>query len=98
MSEKTEWEVIDGPQPGTRSGAHAHLPPQPTLQQLMKALLGRWWMWKILGTVSLAGLALVLIATLTGVFVLVLAVGAVLAIGVGKLKQWTRRRHGMSSS
>lgn len=90
MSEKVEWEVIDGPQPHAHTHARSQTPP--TLQQLMKAILGRWWRWKILGVVTVASVVLVLLATVAGMFALFVVAGAAIAIAVGKVRRWIYRR------
>ena len=77
MTEKAEWELVDAPLPGAR----------PTLREVLKALLGRHWGWKLLGTAIIASLVLALMVMLTGMAVLLVTVGAVLSIGIGKLRQ-----------
>lgn len=88
MTEKTEWEVIDTPLPEDRQ----------TSQHRMKALLGSWWQWKVLGGVVVAGLALVFFVALTSVIVVAISVGALLLFGIGKIRQWLRRGDGAASS
>lgn len=82
MNQKVEWEVVDAP------AQHSQAELRPSLQQLMHALLGPWWRWKILGVAIVMGVVLAMLATLAGVFVLVATLCAVIAIGVGKMKQW----------
>lgn len=81
MTEKAEWELVDAPLPGAR----------PTLREVLKALLGRHWGWKLLGTAIIASLVLALMVMLTGMAVLLVTAGAVLSIGIGKLRQWLGR-------
>lgn len=81
MTEKTEWELVDAPSPGTR----------PTLRDVLKALLGPHWRWKIAGAAVVASVALALLLTLTGVAALLLVAVAILSIGVGKLRHWLGR-------
>jgi hypothetical protein len=86
MTEKTEWEIVDG-----------DVPPQDrpqTLQQLMKNLLGPWWRWKVAGLATVAGVAMVFFLTVTAVFVLGLMAVAIVALCVAKVRQWMRRRPG----
>jgi uncharacterized membrane protein HdeD (DUF308 family) len=90
MTEKTEWEVVDEGEAPRRPRQDA---PQ-TLQQLMKTLLGPWWRWKIGGLAAAAGIALAFFLTVTAVFVLVLLAGALVSLGVAKVRQWLRRRPG----
>jgi hypothetical protein len=85
MTERVEWEVVDdAPSPGKR----------PTIQQLMKTMLGPWWRWKIGGTATVAALVVVLFATLSGIFLLLMAAVGIMSIGMGKFKQWLRRSDG----
>lgn len=77
MTEKTEWEVVDGPSANTRQ----------TPQGLLKALLGPHWRWKVAGTVIVAGMALMLFAAFASLFLVGLAVVAILSLGIGKLRQ-----------
>lgn len=83
MNEKTEWEVVDAPAPDARQ----------TVLQLMKNMLGPWWKWKIAGAVTVAGVALVLLAALTGVFMVVIVIAALASVGIGKFRQWLRRHN-----
>lgn len=100
MQEKIEWELVD--EPGAQSGAQwrsqagtqANAQAAPGMRQLLQAMMGPWWRWKILGAALLTALALAMLAMLTGVFALVAAVGAALALGIGKLRQWARRHNG----
>ncbi len=96
MQEKPQWEIVDEPIPaaGAQSGPHAQFDAQQpqNLQQLLKAFLGRWWRWKILGAVTFTAVSMVLLAMLTGVVALFMAFAAVMAIGIGKIRQWARRR------
>jgi len=81
MTEKTDWEVVDAPAQNRRS---------PTLTDLLRALLGRRWRWKIAGIGMLAGLVLAfvvtLVVTVAGVAVLLIGAGALLSLGNGKLR------------
>lgn len=100
MQEKTEWELVDdaGPQTGSQrraqDGAQGQAGAAPGMKQLLQAMMGPWWRWKILGAALFAAIAVVMVAMLTGLLALVAAAGAVVAIGVGKLRQWTRRHNG----
>lgn len=104
MQEKTEWELVDEPMPQSgsqrRSQERAQANPQgaPGMAQILKAMMGRWWRWKLLGAALFTVLAVAMLAMLTGVFALIAAAGAVLAIGIGKLRQWTRRHTGALTS
>ncbi|HJV76238.1 MAG TPA: hypothetical protein VJ654_18605 [Noviherbaspirillum sp.] len=82
MTEKAEWELVDAPLPGTR----------PTLREVLRALLGRHWGWKLFGAAIIASLALTLMLMLTGMAVLLVTATALLSLGIGKLRQWLGRR------
>ena len=100
MQEKTEWELVDdagsaaGSQWRSQAGAQGPAGTTPGLKQFLRAAMGPWWRWKILGAALFTTLALVMLAMLTGVFALVAATGAAIAIGIGKLRQWARRHNG----
>lgn len=81
MAEKTEWEVVDAAPQETRQST----------PDMMQTLLGPWWRWKIAGAIAIAGGFLVLFATLAGLIVLAMSAGALVLIGIGKLRQWLRR-------
>lgn len=88
MTEKTEWEVVEG-----------DAPPQDrrqTLQQLMKNLLGPWWRWKIAGLATVAGMALIFFLSVAAVFILGFMAFAIVALCIAKIRQWMRRRPGSS--
>lgn len=81
MAEKIEWEVLDAPPSSTRS----------TPRQSMQKLLGRGWRWKVGGAVALAGLILLFFAALVSMVVVVLTVGAILSLGIRKMRRWLHR-------
>jgi hypothetical protein len=81
MSEKNEWEVIDAMPPNARQSASG----------FMKGVLGPQWRWKAAGAAIAASLVLLLLAAITSAIVVVMAAGAILSIGIGKLRQWLRR-------
>jgi hypothetical protein len=82
MNDKTEWELVDGP---TTPGA------RPTLRDVLKAVLGRHWLWKTTGIAVVGGLILALLFTLTGVMLLLMVAGALLSMSIGKLRRWLGR-------
>lgn len=82
MTERVEWEVVDAPAPGKR----------PTMQQLMKTLLGPWWRWKIAGAATVAAVVVVFFATLTGIILLLMVAIGIMSVGIGKFRRWLRRR------
>lgn len=84
MTEKTEWEVVDAPSQDRR----------PSLQQLLRNLLGRWWRWKIAGVAVVLGLALTFFLTVAAVFVVGLVTVALISLVVAKLRLWLRSRPG----
>ena len=81
MAEKIEWEVLDAPPSGTR----------PTPRQLMQKLLGRGWRWKVGGAAALASMVLLFFAALVSMMVVVLTVGAILSLGIRKIRRWLHR-------
>lgn len=81
MSDKTEWEVVDGPSPGARPM------PRPNIRHLMQHLLGRGWRWKVAGGIAVAAVAVVFFATVSIVVALLMATVAVISLGVGKVRQ-----------
>lgn len=85
MNEHTEWEVLDAPP--SDAGRQA----RPRLQDVLKALLGPHWRWKIFGMAVLASMMLVLLVTLTGIALVLVAAGALLSIGAAKLRRWLAR-------
>jgi hypothetical protein len=88
MSEKMEWEVVDAPMP------EAPLPnARPTLTQLMQALLGRWWRWKLFGVALAVSLLLAVLVSLASIAMLVVSVAALLSFAIGKFRQSLRRAH-----
>ncbi len=88
MPEKTEWEIVDGPD-GPSQQETRQSPPTP--QQMMRNMLGKWWRWKIAGFILAAGVALVFFLTVTSAVVLVLVAAGIVSIGVGRVRQWLRR-------
>jgi hypothetical protein len=89
MSDQTEWEVVDAAEPRAR--------PQPGVDRdtMMRAMLGRWWRWKVGAVLLAACLVLALVAALAGVL-FVVGMGVVLvSIVVAKVRQLLRQ-HGRS--
>jgi hypothetical protein len=93
MSERVEWEVVDERAPGN-AGQGGYTGKRPTLQQLLKTVLGRWWRWKIAGAATVAALAVILFATVAGVIVLSLLAIGIVSIGIAKIRRWLRRDGG----
>jgi hypothetical protein len=102
MQDKIEWELVDEPsrqsdsqrrsqaQGRTQENAHG----KSGVKQILQTIMGPWWRWKLVGAGIFAAIALAMIAMLTGVLAVIAAAGAVLAIAVGKVRQWTRRHSG----
>lgn len=90
MTERVEWEVVDGPSPnrGKRQAAG----------EAMRVILGHGWKWKIAGTAIVALVTLALFATLTGALVLLFSVGTLLAVAVRKLRAVCARMYGARST
>ncbi|GAB3552310.1 hypothetical protein GCM10027343_37710 [Noviherbaspirillum agri] len=82
MNDKSDWELVD-------DGAAPRA--KPALRDVLKAMLGRHWRWKIAGIALVSTLLLALLITVTGVVALLLIAGAMLSIGIGKLRQWLGR-------
>ncbi len=91
MTEKTEWELIDETSFGTGEGAGMRQAAPLTLRDMMKALLGRYWGWKLLGAAIVASVVITLMVMLTGVAVVLVTACALLSLGIGKLRQWLGR-------
>lgn len=81
MTEKPEWELLDAPPQGAR----------PKLRDILKALLGPHWRWKMFGAALVASLALTLMLMLAGVAVVLIVAGTLLSFGIGKLRRWLGR-------
>lgn len=86
MSEKVEWEVVD------TEGAQPNGPRPPrSPDELLKAMLGPWWRWKVGAVTVVAGLALLFFAALAGVVVLTVIAFAMLALAFARLRSWLRK-------
>jgi hypothetical protein len=84
MPEHTEWEIVDTPSaPNGRK----------SFRQMMQAVLGRRWRWKVAGVGALAVVSLTLFAMLTGVVILFMTLFGLLSVGVAKLMQWMSGHH-----
>jgi uncharacterized membrane protein HdeD (DUF308 family) len=81
MNDKTEWEVVEADQPD----------PRRTPADMLKAMLGPWWRWKIGAAVVLASLALLFFVALAGVVVVAVLAFALLSVGIAKLRRWLRQ-------
>jgi hypothetical protein len=77
MTEKTEWEVVDEPGRKQRDW---------TLWQLMQALLGKRWQWKLAAFTVAAGTALLLLAVVSFVTIAIALTTAGLFFVFNKLK------------
>jgi hypothetical protein len=85
MSDQTEWEVVDAAEPRAQ--------PQPDVDRstMMRAMLGRWWRWKVGAALLAACLVLALVAALAGVL-FVVGMGVVLvSLVVAKVRQLLRQ-------
>lgn len=87
MTEKSEWEIVD-----SNEAPSGQRPPPlpPTLPEMLRALLGRWWAWKVAGVAVVFGALLVLLATVAGVLVVLAAGAALLSAAVAKFRRWRR--------
>ena len=88
MTEKPEWEIVDNDE---QRSSYAPPPPKPqSLKEILKALLGRWWAWKVAGAAIVFGALLVLLATVAGVLVVLAAGAALVSAAVAKFRKWRR--------
>lgn len=87
MTEKSDWELVDGNE-NRRSDGPPPLPP--TLPEVLRALLGRWWAWKLAGVALVFGALLVLLATVAGVLVVIAAGAALVSAAVARFRKWRR--------
>lgn len=84
MPEHTEWEIVDTPSaPNGRK----------SFRQMMQAILGRRWRWKVAGVGTVAVVSLTLFAMLTGVVILFMTLFGLLSVAVAKLMQWISGHH-----
>ena len=93
MSDKVEWELMDGERSAGWNQAGSRNAP-PSLQDAMHALLGRWWRWKIFAGAVTVGLMLALLAMAAGVVVLVAATLAAVALVTAKIRQLLSKSSG----
>ncbi|MGV3653838.1 MAG: hypothetical protein ACO1N5_06435 [Noviherbaspirillum sp.] len=82
MNERTEWEVVDEPQPQPQQ--------RPALRELLASLLGRWWRWKVAGAALAAGVVLLVVATLSGLILLFTLGTALLTLVAARMMGWLR--------
>lgn len=87
MTEKPEWEIVDNDE---RRSEYGPPPTPPTLPEVLRALLGRWWAWKVAGAAVVFGALLVLLATVAGVLVVLAAGAALISAAVAKFRKWRR--------
>ncbi|HJV86860.1 MAG TPA: hypothetical protein VJ698_15450 [Noviherbaspirillum sp.] len=80
MTEKAEWEVVD----------HERVASRPNVADVMRALLGPWWRWKLAASAVVTCIALTLIVTLSGILVSVLLMVGVTVIALRKVGSWLR--------
>ena len=85
--EQTEWEVVEG------AGPQAS--PKATRAAMMRAMLGRWWRWKIAGLIIAGCIILALVAALASVFFVVGVAVVLVSLVVAKVRQMLRQ-HGSS--
>ncbi len=91
MTEKTEWEVVDdGGQPNESDSSNV----RPTTQQLLRAMLGPYWRWKLAGFFILTAITLAILAAFVGVIVLILSAAAIVLFATSRIRRWLQRRSG----
>ncbi|HEV2610366.1 MAG TPA: hypothetical protein VGU61_08880 [Noviherbaspirillum sp.] len=89
MSNKVEWELVDG----SASRASQSAP------HFLKALLGPWWKWKAGGAAIVTAAVLLLLATVAGIVMLGVVALALLSLAVHRVRVWlgSARRAGSSA-
>lgn len=99
MSEKTEWELVDTPQPNhgrdsAGRGAHDGVNSEQgkTSANVLQAMLGRWWQLKLLGAGVAAVVVFALLLMIGGVLVLTISTLAALSWGVARMLSWLRSK------
>ena len=85
--EHAEWEVVENVGPKA--------PPGANRATMMRALLGRWWRWKIAGVVLVGCAVLALVAALAGLLFVVGVAVVLVSLVVAKVRQMLRQ-HGSS--
>ncbi|WP_151637564.1 hypothetical protein [Noviherbaspirillum aerium] len=97
MSEKPEWELIDSPQSRQESNGYHHgsqgnasqgTRPSPAL--FLQALLGKWWLLKLVGAGVAAFIALALLIMIGGMLVLTVSAIALVSFCTARLALWLR--------
>jgi len=95
MNDKVEWEVVDNEEGRRRNDGHeayGNQPPPraPNPQEVLKAMLGPWWRWKLAAIFTIGGIALIIVATVAGILVVTGLAFALLALAIVKLRAWWR--------
>lgn len=97
MSEKAEWELVDSPQSGQESNGyhhgsqgHASQGTRPSPAHFFQALLGKWWLPKLVGAGVAAFIALAFLIMIGGMLVLTISAVALVFFSAGKLALWLR--------
>lgn len=90
MAEKSEWELVDSNEGQGAQQGYRPPPLPPTLPEMLRALLGRWWAWKLAGLAIVFGAMLVLLATVAGVLVVLAAGAALVSAAVARFRKWRR--------
>ncbi|WP_158597970.1 hypothetical protein [Noviherbaspirillum saxi] len=85
MPEYTEWEIVDNPSAQTEP---------KSLREMMQAMLGRWWRWKIAGAGALGIAAISLFLMFAGIVIVVMSVAGLLVFAAAKVLRWM---HGKSN-
>lgn len=81
MNHKTDWEVVDHGPRGRR----------PSPQDLMRAILGPHWRWKIAGMTIVAGAILTVAVLVAGVFFVGAAVVILAMVIALQFRHWLSR-------
>lgn len=88
MNDKVDWEVVDADTQRHDQGRPPPRPPNP--QDMLKAMLGPWWRWKLAGMFAVGALVLLFVAAVAGVVVVTAIAFALVAFAVVRVRNWLR--------
>jgi uncharacterized membrane protein HdeD (DUF308 family) len=79
MIERPEWEIVDSAPAQAHQALHA-----------LEALFGPHWRWKVGGLAILATGLVVFFLTIASVLALLVVIGGLLSLAIGKVMHWMR--------